>query len=160
CFPNRGGKLRALGLLAAEWFYIRACSGRRAVRAFDEQYRGAAPPDVVVASCVGWAGVTPALALHRRGIPFVLEFRDPWKSYDRETWHYHVPRVHRAARQALVLMNVTPLLCERDAAEFGKESVYIPHGVPPEFLGTRVGQPQDSAAPLSVAYFGSMLYPY
>src|SRR5205085_12466461 len=51
-----------------------------------------------------------------------------------------------------------PLLCERDAADFGKEALCYPHAFPPELLEWRRRRPRDAAGPLTVGYFGAMCY--
>jgi glycosyltransferase involved in cell wall biosynthesis len=64
--------------------------------------------------------------------------------------------VHGAVRRARATINVTPLWCERDAADFRKEVLYIPHGFPPELL-VAAAPPPPPPGPVQVGYFGQMI---
>jgi glycosyltransferase involved in cell wall biosynthesis len=152
----RPGRLRGLVQFGTESLSLLSQSGRGTRAAFEHVFRDGPRPDVLIGAFIGWSGVSAALALNRRGLPLLLEFRDPWRQYHPFTWPYHQPRIHRCVRRALATINVTPPWCARDREEFGKESLFLPHGYPPEILDLPAAPP---AGPLAVGYFGSMLYP-
>jgi len=154
---RRHGPFRSLVQAATEYLYFGAQSARGLIRAYETAY-AESPPDAAVGSFIGWSGVRAALAANERGVPLLLEFRDPWRSYHPHTWRYHERRIHRAVGRAAAVISVTPLLRERDEKEFGKPALYLPHGFPPEVLDSP--RPVPAAGPLRVGYYGTIFYPY
>lgn len=91
-----------------------------------------------------------------RGIPFAVEFQDPWA-------HFYEPRVrphaHRALRSVLekasFTLNVCEAWCAGDTRDFGLRSVCIPTGFWERLSPPRSGDP---VRPLRLAYAGSLWY--
>jgi hypothetical protein len=155
-WAGRQGRLRHFLQARIERLYGFAQQGPGTVAAFDHAFAGQPLPDVVLGAMIGWSGIHAALTVNRRGIPLLVEFRDPWKQYHPHTWRYHAKRIHACVNRAVATIGVTPPWCERDRDEFGKEALYLPHGFPPEILDLPSA---PAAGPLTVGYFGSMLYP-
>ncbi len=91
-----------------------------------------------------------------RGIPFAVEFQDPW-------CHFYAPQVRphalRALRNALrgaaFTLNVCDAWCAGDANDFGLRSVCVPTGF---WERPRPPREDDPRRPLRLAYAGSLWY--
>jgi hypothetical protein len=130
-------------------------------QAFQQAFASRPLPHLTIGCSVGWEGVRPAFAVHRRyRTPFVVEFQDPWKSYIPSTWRFSEKFVHGTVRHAAATINVTPKWCDDDALDFGKQVLCVLNGFPPEVLGRdpAPGQP-GQGQPVRIGYFGTMLCP-
>lgn len=91
-----------------------------------------------------------------RGIPFAVEFQDPWRHFCEPRVRPHALRALRnGLRGAAFTLNVCDAWCAGDANDFGLRSVCVPTGF---WERPRPSREDDPRRPLRLAYAGTLWY--
>lgn len=95
-------------------------------------------------------------ASRARGMPFAVEFQDPWAYFYTPRVRPHAFRaLRRVLRGARFTVNVCDAWCAGDARDFGLRAVCVPTGF---WDRPRPPRDADPHRPLRVAYAGSLWY--
>ena len=113
--------------------------------------------DVIIGVCAPWATAMAARDLSGRfGIPYLVEFQDPWKDYFRRgSWRLHDGLAKRITKHAIALVNVCQPWCDKDERDFGKTSICVPNGFEPSLIPNN---PSHFPGSLRLGCLGSIGY--
>jgi glycosyltransferase involved in cell wall biosynthesis len=134
-----------------------------AVRAA-RRLHAAQPFDVVLTTAPPMSLHLVGLALHRAGLPWVADFRDPWtdvyylRDLPRTTLarRLDVALERRVLRRATRLVSVSPSVARLLGAKVGREVAVIPNGFDEADFATPPA-PRDPRGPFVIGFVGNFL---